>query len=135
MPQPLQILIAEDDPDDMRLIKAAIIELEPSVKLLSFKNAVLAIDHLSRCSDTDLPQLIVLDYNMPALNGAEAIARINERTHLSKIPKVIISTSNTPTYIVESMKAGATDYLVKPTHLSGLRQMAQKLLDYCNAAE
>ena len=135
MPDPLQILIAEDDPDDMRLIKAAIVELNPSVKLISFKNAVLAIDYLSGCPETDLPRLIVLDYNMPALNGAEAVVRINEISRLSKIPKIIISTSNTPTYIEESLKAGATDYLVKPTHLSGLRQMAQKLLAYCDTGE
>lgn len=132
MPPSLQILIAEDDPDDLRLIKAAIVELYPSVKLLSFKNAVLAIDYLSGCPDADLPQLVVLDYNMPALNGAEAIVRMNESMRLSHIPKVIVSTFNAPTYIEESLKAGATGYLIKPTQLSGLRQMAQKLLGYCN---
>jgi CheY-like chemotaxis protein len=135
MPSSLQILIAEDDPDDLRLIKAAIMELNPSVSPVTFKNAVLAINYLSACPDTDLPHLIVLDYNMPALNGAEAIIRMNESERLVNIPKVIVSTSNTPTYIEESLKAGATDYLIKPMHLSGLRQMAQKLLGYCNTGE
>jgi len=113
------------------MIEEAILEARPEAILHKVTNGKAAMDYLNEQPDTDLPSLIVLDYNMPELNGAEALLLIGKQDRLKEIPRVVLSTSSAPLYMHESRKNGATEYFVKPDTQSGLELLAKKILDLC----
>lgn len=128
---PPTILMADDDFEDLELIEDAITKLEPDADLYKVMNGQAVIDFLANQSDTKLPCLIILDYNMPELNGSEVLAAIRKEKRYELIPKVILSTSNTPAYIHECLKNGAAEYFVKPDNVRDLANVAKKMLTYC----
>jgi CheY-like chemotaxis protein len=129
---PLTILMADDDFEDLELIESAITNIEPGADLHKVTNGKAVIDFLANQPDAKLPCLIILDYNMPELTGSEVLAAIRNEKRYDLIPKVILSTSNTPAYIHECMSNGATEYFVKPDNMPELTKLAKKMLNYCN---
>lgn len=130
----VKILIADDDPDDLKLVELAITDTLPTANLVLFNCGQSAFDYLQCCQDTDLPSLIVLDYNMPRITGAAIIARLAGVQRFSHIPKIILSTSDAFCHQQESQQCGAHDYLVKPTSWTGLNRLAANLLSLCGAS-
>jgi CheY-like chemotaxis protein len=130
--KPIHILMADDDLEDIELMETAIIRIAPKVTLQKVVNGKDVIDYLAQRSEADLPCLIILDYNMPELTGAEVLSIICKEKRYENIAKIVLSTSSTPAYINECMKNGATEYFVKPDNMTALATMAKKLLDYCN---
>ena len=128
---PLTILMADDDIEDLELIQSAITNIEPGADLHKVTNGKAVIDFLANQPDAKLPCLIILDYNMPELNGSEVLAVIRKEKRYELIPKVILSTSNTSAYIHECIKNGATEYFVKPDNMHELTKLAKKMLNYC----
>jgi CheY-like chemotaxis protein len=128
---PLTILMADDDFEDLELIESAITTIQPDAELHKVTNGQAVIDFLANQPDAKLPCLIILDYNMPELTGSEVLAVIKKEKRYDVIPKVILSTSNTPAYIHECMNNGATEYFVKPDNMPELRKLAKKMLNYC----
>ncbi len=124
------ILIADDDPEDLELIEEAILNVEPEAELHKFTNSITAIEYLDGISDANLPQLIILDYNMPELNGAWFLAAIKKDRYLP-IPKVVLSTSDAPLHIKECLKNGATEYIIKPDNMRALWELGKRLLNFC----
>jgi CheY-like chemotaxis protein len=78
-----------------------------------------------------MPCLIILDYNMPGMNGAEILKRLPKNERLHEVPKIIWSTSNAATYKKVCMESGASDYLVKPSKIKDLENMIRHMLSYC----
>lgn len=128
----VKILIADDDPEDLELIEEAILSTKQAVEFHKFTNGLTAIEYLNTSDDKDLPHLIILDYNMPELNGAQLLSSINSAPRYRAIPKVIVSTSNAPLHIQECMRNGAADYIVKPDNMRELYNMGEKLLAFCS---
>lgn len=128
---PLTILMADDDFEDLELIESAITNIEPDADLHKVSNGKAVIDFLTNQPDAKLPCLIILDYNMPELTGSEVLAAIRKEKRYDLIPKVVLSTSNTPAYIHECMNNGATEYFVKPDNVPELTRLAKKMLNYC----
>ena len=128
---PLTILMADDDFEDLELIESAITNIEPDADLHKVSNGKAVIDFLTNQPDAKLPCLIILDYNMPELTGSEVLAAIRKEKRYDLIPKVVLSTSNTPAYIHECMNNGATEYCVKPDNVPDLAKLAKKMLNYC----
>lgn len=131
MQKEARILIADDDLEDLELIEEAFINASPAVQLFKFTNGKSAIEYLNTVQDRELPCLMVLDYNMPEINGSEMLSYMKGHGRYSDIPKVVLSTSNAPRHIHECMSHGATDYLVKPDNIKELNLLAQKLLNLC----
>ena len=124
----ITILLADDDQEDMELLEEAILDIRPDVQLLKVNNGKAALDFLDAVDEDELPVLIVLDYNIPELNGAQVLKLIAEHDRLKNIPRVILSTSNAGLYINESKANGATDYFVKPDTKPGLDELAKRML-------
>jgi CheY-like chemotaxis protein len=82
----------------------------------------------------DLPCLIILDYNMPGLNGGQVLKAICQSMRYKSIPKIIWSTSDDMHNIKTCMDTGATTYLVKPFNLSEIRNQAKQMIEYCKDA-
>ena len=128
------ILLADDDPDDQELIINAFTEVSPSFKLHIVNDGKEVMSFLSTVSDSKLPCLIVLDYNMPELNGAQVLQKLTDDKRYENIPKIILSTSNNPKYIQDCLHKGANAYRVKPDNFNQLVVLAKEMLDLCGKA-
>lgn len=127
------ILIADDDAEDLELIEEAIHNMEPDADLHLVTNGKAVIEFLQPLAVENLPCLIVLDYNMPELNGSQVLSQICAEARYDDIPKIILSTSSAPLHIEECMSNGATEYWVKPNNMKDLDTLARKILDICKA--
>lgn len=125
------ILLADDDVEDLELLEEAIVKLAPEARVHAVTNGRMVINFLENKVNGDLPSLIVLDYNMPDMNGAEILEHISEEPQLKSIPKVIWSTSNAVEYINECLNKGASSYFVKPSTNQQLLAQAKEMLDMC----
>lgn len=123
------IIVADDDPEDLELLQEALLQSEPNLKIQLADSGRKVLEFLGKSNDDDLPSLIVLDYNMPDMKGAEVLAKLHEETRYQDIPKIVWSTSNNNLYIRECMENGATTYFVKPSTTKELQQLAKSMLE------
>ena len=127
----LTILAADDDLEDLELMEDAFSSLKPDIALHKVTNGRAVIDYLNNRPDSDLPCLIILDYNMPELNGSQVLAKIGKEKRYADIPKLVLSTSSAPIHIHECMVNGAAEYYVKPNSLRELETLAKTMLSFC----
>jgi CheY-like chemotaxis protein len=99
--------------------------------LTFINNGKKLVDHLDSLPDDLLPCLIVLDYNMPELNGADILKILKNKERYHHIPKVIWSTSASETYRKKCLDFGAEDYLIKPSRVSDLIDSIQYMISFC----
>lgn len=125
------ILLADDDQEDLELLQEALIACDPETRMHSVLNGRLAVEYLESIKDDELPCLIVLDYNMPEMNGANVLEKICKENRYNGIPKIIWSTSSNNAYIKECMDKGATAYFVKPASHKQLQELAKEMLGFC----
>ncbi|MDO6430578.1 response regulator [Flavitalea sp. BT771] len=122
------IVIAEDDPEDMEMIVEAILLAEPGAQLHKFSDGFSVYEYLHTRPDNDLPSLIILDYNMPQLTGAQVLKNISAEMRYGPVPKIILSTSNAQLHQHECIRNGATQYFVKPSNLKDLNNLARTMI-------
>jgi CheY-like chemotaxis protein len=127
----MTILLADDDEEDLELIEDAILGLEPRAELHKHTNGKEVIEFLHAQPDHNLPCLIILDYNMPELNGSQILSHMSEHPRYESIPKVILSTSGAAIHVHECIANGAAEYFVKPNNMSELKSIAEKMLSFC----
>ena len=127
------ILVADDDVEDLELLQEALLQCEPDLKIQFANSGKRILDFLMNNIDNGLPSLIILDYNMPDMNGAEVLAKLSNNPRYQAIPKVVWSTSNNSKYIRECMESGATSYFVKPSSAKELQNQAKEMLALCVA--
>ena len=126
------ILLGEDDIDDQEILEEIFSTVDPSFNLQFFNNGRKVITHLENANE-NLPCLIILDFNMPELNGAEILKMLSKEPRFKEIPKIIWSTSDAPVYKSMCLEYGACDYLVKPSKITALENMVKHMLSYCTA--
>jgi CheY-like chemotaxis protein len=129
------ILIADDDLDDLELLGEAFHSLDSQLRVEFIYNGNKLINYLEKLGDAELPSILVLDYNIPELNGVEIIRTLNKSERYQAIPKVIWSTSNSAIHKKLSVELGATDYIVKPSDLASFNRIAKYLLSLINKEE
>jgi CheY-like chemotaxis protein len=127
MPLQSYILLADDDKDDRILLREALQELNTDIKLLTAEHGKACLELLQGL--TVLPDLILLDINMPVKNGKETLAEIKQMATLSSVPVIMYSTSANNRDIDECYHGGANLYIIKPNNFSGLTSLFQSLLD------
>jgi CheY-like chemotaxis protein len=106
------ILLIEDDDVDVMTVKRAIRDLKVTNQLVSIGDGEEAIEYL-RTESTTKPCIILLDLNMPKMDGAEFLKIVKADKALKKIPVVILTTSNSDRDVIESFERGAAGYMVK----------------------
>lgn len=107
------ILLVEDDTIDAMTVKRAFKELKVSNPLAHTLNGEDALRHL-RHRANESPCVILLDLNMPKMNGVEFLQIVKDDPALKKIPVVVLTTSNEERDIIESFTLGVAGYIVKP---------------------
>lgn len=126
------ILLAEDDEDDKELIKLAFEEVSAGQSLYFASNGQEALDYLIRLQEKDLPCLIVLDLNMPVLNGIQTLEALNKMPKFKNIPKIVFTTSDSDEDKIRCLSKGASDYVVKPSNLREIMKTVENMLRYCS---
>jgi CheY-like chemotaxis protein len=106
--------------------------IDPSVVLVSFMYGRKFIEELEDTASESLPQLIILDYNIPEINGVDLLRYLNGNTRYQHISKVVWSTSNSDRFKTDCLSLGAKEYIVKPSNYAGMSALAQTFLSFCN---
>lgn len=122
------ILLAEDDEDDIFMLRSFFRKIPGSPELYVVNKGDKVISMLENLPLNNLPSLIILDYNLPSMNGYEILHILSRDKKYKSVPVVIWSTSNSPYY--ESQCQEAIAYLVKPSDQNGFQALVQKLLTY-----
>jgi CheY-like chemotaxis protein len=125
------ILLADDDIEDLELLGETILQLEPGTNLITVSNGSGVLNYLKKSADHEIPCLIVVDYNMPDMTGAEVLEQISKESRYKKIPKIVWSTSNSHGFMKECMENGASAYFVKPSTNQQLHEQAKEMLGMC----
>jgi CheY-like chemotaxis protein len=125
------IFLAEDDVDDQEFLTDALLSIDPAINLISFSSGLKFINRLTETEDGQLPCLIVLDYNIPEINGAEILAQLKNVDRFAAIPKVVWSTSDSQLFRENCLACGAKAYLVKPSSINGIKEIAKEMLRFC----
>jgi CheY-like chemotaxis protein len=129
----INILLIEDDKDDARLMQEAFRDVQSPNTLQVLEDGEKAVSYLrplGPVSKNEKPDLILLDLNLPKLDGFEVLSAIKEDPALSMIPVIVMSTSNSPKDIRESYLRRANSYIVKPLNLNELVEIAHSIEDY-----
>ncbi|MGI9554246.1 MAG: response regulator [Thermodesulfobacteriota bacterium] len=115
--EPIHILIVEDNPGDARLAVEALTEREITNNISIVKDGVEAISFLRRENaylDAPRPDLILLDLNLPKMNGKDVLAIIKNDPDLKRIPVIILTTSDSSQDISATYELQANCYINKP---------------------
>jgi CheY-like chemotaxis protein len=118
--------MADDDMDDYYLFKTALYEVNESVKLTYFGSCDSLLDYLK--TSNNLPDLIVLDINMPGTDGYNCLIAIKNDIQIADIPVIFYSTSSEPVLIQNAYDSGARQYIVKPYSIELLKEYIRELL-------
>lgn len=120
------IWLADDDEDDRGLFSEALSEVAPNVKLRSFVDGHEILNHLR--SSQSLPDVVLLDINMPMKTGFECLADIKGDSKLTSVPTIIWSTASNPDHAELAFKLGARLFVKKPSSFNRLREITQEIL-------
>lgn len=125
---PPKILIADDDVEDLEMLKDAIFGQEKRLRVDTVGNGRDLLAYLSRCPDGDLPRLIILDYKMPFFNAWEVLERLKLEDRYAGIARVVWSSSSQREHIDLCLQAGASSYFTKPASLREMEDIAGRML-------
>lgn len=131
--RPVDILIVDDNPGDMRLTAEALKEGKVRNRLHLARDGVEAIAFLRRrgkYNDAPRPDLILLDLNMPRMNGRDVLAEIKEDCELKHIPVVMLTGSRETDDIVKTYDLHANCYVTKPIDLEQYIMMVKSITDF-----
>jgi CheY-like chemotaxis protein len=130
---PIQVLLVEDSPGDVRLTQEAFRMANKGIHLHVATDGVEAMAFLRQTgihADSPRPDLILLDLNLPKMDGREVLAHIKEDDSLKLIPTVILTTSDAETDIVKSYQLQANCYLTKPVQLDAFETLVTSINDF-----
>lgn len=126
---PFDILLVEDEESDANLVRAALKENRVYCNLHHVLDGVDALAFLRR-QDAVRPDLILLDLNMPRMNGREFLEVIKADSELKTIPVVVLTTSDVERDVVASYKLGAAGYVTKPVDMDQFIDAIRQLDNY-----
>jgi CheY-like chemotaxis protein len=132
-PPPINILLVEDNPGDVRLTREALREFKVNNVMEVATDGVAALAHLRRegaLADKARPDLILLDLNLPKKSGIEVLAEIKSDADLKRIPVVILTTSGAEQDVVKSYNLHANCYITKPVDLEQFVTVVRSIDDF-----
>ena len=133
MAKSLNILLIEDDEIEVIKFNRAIKSLELNHRIIEANNGEEAVDMLK--TKEIIPDIIILDLDMPKLNGIEFLTILKADHVLKYIPAIILTTSNNHTAVKECYKIGIGGYIIKPLKYDDYVDRVKKTLDYCSTNE
>lgn len=126
------VVYADDDRDDIELVEDAFKQFANNVEVVTFPDGSQALSYLRNLTDADpLPCLIILDVNMPVLNGKETLVRLRQMDQFSDVPVVLFTTSSMPVdkQFAQYHKAG---FVTKPLGFEQMEMITHEFIDHCS---
>jgi two-component system, chemotaxis family, response regulator Rcp1 len=129
----MEVLLVEDSPGDVRLTQEALRDANRAIHLHVAYDGVEAMAFLRRAGahvGAPRPDLILLDLNLPKMDGREVLAQIKADDSLKTIPIIILTTSDAEADIVKSYQLHANCYLSKPVQLEAFESLVKSINDF-----
>lgn len=129
----LSVLLVEDEPADAHLVRLAFEEGRVLVDLDHVQDGVEAFAYLrgeAPFTEVRRPDLVLLDLNMPRMDGRQFLQRIKEDEELKSIPILVLTTSDAERDLVASYANGASGYIVKPVEVDSFIKTVRGIGDY-----
>jgi chemotaxis family two-component system response regulator Rcp1 len=130
---PIDVLLVEDSPGDVRLMQEAFRDANREIQLHVACDGLEAMAFLRRIggyADAPRPDLILLDLNLPKMDGREVLSKIKQDISLRAIPTVILTTSDAQADVVNSYQLHANCYLRKPVQLEAFDTLVKSINDF-----
>ena len=131
--RPIEILLVEDNPGDVRLTQEALGEAKVRNNLAVTKDGVEALTYLRReppFENATRPDLILLDLNLPRKDGREVLSEIKADPDLRRLPVVVLTTSSAEKDVLESYNLYANCYITKPVDLDQFVRIVSSIEDF-----
>lgn len=125
------LFYADDDIDDLELVKEAFAQYSNKVEVITATDGSKALAYLSNLKKHDnLPCLIILDINMPVINGKQVLLRVRQLELLEHIPVVLFSTSSQPNDKIFAQRHNA-GFITKPIDVKQMSFIADQFIEHC----
>jgi DNA-binding response OmpR family regulator len=127
MKTPIKILLIEDDPDDVELLRDSLNNFDVFYEMNVINDGALVSDYLK--TNREIPDVIVLDLNLPRVHGKEILKEIKFRSIYSEVPLLILTTSSAREDMEYSYQHGAKKFLRKPTNMEGIQMTVRTIVE------
>jgi two-component system response regulator len=122
-----KVLYADDDLDDKAWVSEACKSMDSPLYIDFVENGKQVLAYLANCNENTKPAAIILDLNMPTLDGRQTLQRLKAMPDFKDIPVIIVTTSASKIDMEMCKRLGAAMYLTKPDTYTGWQQILQKL--------
>lgn len=136
-PEVIKVLVVEDNPNDVAIIKRAMRKSDVKCELYFARDGEEALDFLysqGEFEDAPRPDLILLDLNLPKINGLEVLAKIKEDERLKRLPVIVLTISEREEDMVKAYNSGAASYMTKPVDSKDFERLIQTVQEYWRIA-
>lgn len=126
------VLYADDDPEDIELVRDAFNAYSQNVELITFSNGIEMLNYIKTIDPFKAaPCLFIIDINMPRLNGKETLMRLRKQKEFAEVPAVLFSTSTMPAdaTFAHNYNAG---FVTKPLHTNQVHQIIDQIIEHCS---
>jgi DNA-binding response OmpR family regulator len=131
MKQKVDLLYVEDNEDYVDFVGRAVKKIDENIGYKFVTDGKDAFEYFqSNASGNSMAKLILLDINLPGMNGIDLLKKIRSISHLKYLPVIIFSTSESPDDIKASYDNGANAYIVKPVGINSLTDTLKKICDF-----
>lgn len=120
------VLLVDNDLLDLELARRILEDLEPAPRVTTADGGEEALAYLE--STEPLPDLVLLDVNMPRLSGFDVLERLRRGARAAKVPVVLLSTSREERDVRRGLASGAAEYRVKPSHLDAFEALLRDVV-------
>ena len=127
-PMGKKIAIIDDNPADARTLRVALARRDPDIEFVVLEDGERAIEYFNE--EQELPDLVLLDLNLPIVSGFEVLEFLKSDPQLRKLPVIVLSGSSSQHEIERCYAAGANSYFCKPTGIQEVFDMAAQLVTY-----
>lgn len=126
--QPIRLLLVEDDEHDIKITKRALAKAKSHFDMDVVRNGRECLDYLEAAQQ--MPDLILLDMNMPIMDGHETLAELKKHDEWKSLPVVVLTTSEADADIARAYTQQASCYIVKPVEFSKFENVVQTIDDF-----
>ena len=129
----IKILLIEDDADDIELLTEAFRSNNVSFRMESVMEGDKVLSYMT--AHKELPDVIVLDFNLPKLHGREILPIIKSVEHYKDVPVVVLSTSASQDDVLFAKEQGANEYITKPVNLREFNNVVRIIVENATATQ
>jgi CheY-like chemotaxis protein len=123
-----KIVLVDDDADDRQLLQDILREIDPETEVVVAENGLEMVSLLDKMPDDELPDMIILDQNMPKMTGKESLIFLKDSPRYRDISTIIYSTWQAKDFYHECLGLGAQDVVAKPDTMQAYREMIEQFL-------